>query len=96
MLVPGNRWGAIHGNANIADGQWHHAAGVYDGEQLSLYIDGELDASAKATGKIRVNDKPVFIGENSEKRGRFWNGAIDDVRICNYGMSAEEVAELSK
>lgn len=78
------------------DGQWHHAAGVYDGEEISLYIDGELDVSAKAGGKIRVNDKAVLIGENSEKRGRYWIGAIDDVRVYSYGLTAEEVAVLSK
>jgi len=96
LLVPGNRWGAIYGSVDVNDGQWHHAAGVYDGEQLSLYIDGKLDVSAKAVGKIRVNDKAVLIGENSEKRGRYWIGAIDDVRIYSYGLTAEEVAVLSE
>jgi len=89
LLVPGNRWGSIYGTVDVNDGQWHHATGVYDGEQLSLYIDGKLDVSAKAVGKIRVNDKAVLIGENSEKRGRYWTGAIDDVRIYSYGLSAE-------
>ena len=96
LIVPGNRWGAVHGTVGVIGGQWHHAVGVYDGEQISLYIDGKLDASAKAIGKIRINDKAVLIGENSEKRGRFWIGAIDDVRIYSYGMSAEEVADLAK
>lgn len=96
LIIPGNRWGAVHGKAGIVDGQWHHAAGVYNGEEISLYIDGKLDVSAQASGKIRVNDKGVLIGENSEKRGRFWIGAIDDVRIYSYGMTAQEVAALSK
>ncbi|MHC4741841.1 MAG: LamG-like jellyroll fold domain-containing protein [Planctomycetota bacterium] len=96
LIVPGTNWGAVHGSVDVNDGQWHHAVGVYDGEEVSLYIDGKLDVSAKAEGKIRVNDKAVLIGENSEKRGRFWTGAIDDVRIYSYGMTAEEVAILSE
>ena len=96
LIVPGTRWGAVHGSVDVNDGRWHHAVGVYDGEEVSLYIDGKLDVSAKATGKIRINDKAVLIGENSEERGRFWIGAIDDVRIYSYGMSAAEVAGLSK
>ncbi|MBN2269004.1 MAG: zf-HC2 domain-containing protein [Sedimentisphaerales bacterium] len=96
LLVPGNRWGSIYGTVDMNDGQWHHAAGVYDGEQLSLYIDGKPDVSAKAVGKIRINDKAVMIGENAEKPGRSWNGLIDDVRIYSFGLTAEEVAALSK
>jgi len=96
LLVPGNRWGSIYGSVDVNDGQWHHAVGVYDGEEISLYVDGKLDVSAKAPGKIRVNDKAVMIGGNWDRRDRCWNGAIDDVRIYNYGMTAEEVADLSK
>jgi hypothetical protein len=81
---------------DVNDGRWHHATGVYDGETLSLYIDGALDVSAEATGKIGQTDKMVLIGENCEKRGRCWNGLIDDVRIYSYGMTAEEVAALAE
>ena len=96
VIIPGNRWGAVHGTAGVKGGQWHHAAGVYDGEQISLYIDGKLDASVKATGKIRLDDSAVLIGGNSDKPKRSWKGDIDDVRIYSYGMTAEEVAVLSK
>ena len=96
LLIPGNRWGSIYGAVDVNDGRWHHATGVYDGETLSLYIDGALDVSAEATGKIGQTDKMVLIGENCEKRGRCWNGLIDDVRIYSYGMTAEEVAALAE
>jgi len=96
LLVPGNRWGGVYGSVDVNDGQWHQAVGVYDGERISLYIDGKLDVSAKATGRIRINDKAVLIGENSEKRGRFWIGAIDDVRIYSYGLTPEQIAALAK
>jgi hypothetical protein len=79
---------------DVDDGQWHHAAGVYDGQTLSLYVDGVHDVSTKAAGRIRESDKAVLIGENAEKPGRFWNGLIDDVRIYSYGLTAQEVAAL--
>jgi hypothetical protein len=90
LVVPGTDWGQIYGNTDVNDGHWHHIAGVYDQEKLYLYIDGNLDASAIAPGKIRVNDEPVYIGENSQTPNRFWNGLIDDVRIYSYALSAEE------
>lgn len=94
LLVPGTRWGAIHGNVDVNDGQWHHVAGVYDGSKLHLYVDGSLDVSKEASGTIRITDKPVYIGANAEKPERFWNGLIDEVMIYNYGLSADEVAAV--
>jgi len=84
----------VEGHVNVNDGKWHHVAGVYDGSKISLYVDGVLDNSEDATGKIAVNDYPVLIGENSEERGRYWNGLIDDVRIYSYALSESEIKDL--
>ncbi|MDT8300897.1 MAG: LamG domain-containing protein [Sedimentisphaerales bacterium] len=96
LVVPGSDWGPIYGNINVNDGHWHHVAGVYDQEKIYLYIDGSLDASAPAPGTIRVNESPVYIGENSEMSNRFWNGMIDDVRIYNYALSADEISKITQ
>jgi len=96
LAVPGTEWGGIHGKISVNDGQWHHAAGVYDGSKLYLYVDGKLDVSSNASGDINANDHPVYIGENAEQTGRFWNGLIDDVRIYNYAISGEQITSLSK
>ncbi len=96
LVVPGTDWGQIYGTTDVNDGHWHHIAGVYDEEKLYLYIDGNLDASAEAPGNIRVNDEPVYIGENSQTPNRFWNGLIDDVRIYSYALSAEEISEIAQ
>ena len=94
LVVPGTRWGSVHGTADVKDGWWHYIAGTYDGSQICLYVDGKLDVSSTASGTIKINDQPVYIGENSEMPNRFWNGLIDDVRIYSYALSADEVAEL--
>jgi hypothetical protein len=84
----------VRGSANVNDGQWHHVAGVYDGAELRLYIDGKLDASAKTSGHINVNAYPVYIGENAEHPGRGWHGLIDDVRLYNYALSDAEIKAM--
>jgi WD40 repeat protein/serine/threonine protein kinase/tetratricopeptide (TPR) repeat protein len=87
-------WGDVLGKVSVNDDQWHHAAGVYDGAKLCLYIDGQLDNFAAASGNININDEPVYIGENSEESGRYWNGLIDDVRIYSYALNEEEIKAL--
>jgi hypothetical protein len=84
----------VNGTKEVNDGKWHQVVGVYDGAELRLYIDGALDVSMAAKGKIATNDFPVMIGENAQLRGREWDGLIDDVRIYNYALSEDEVAEL--
>jgi outer membrane lipoprotein-sorting protein len=93
-VVPGTAWGRINGTVNVNDGQWHHAAGVYDGQKISLYIDGNLDISKEASGTIKINDKAVHIGKNPERPERSWNGLIDDVCIYSYDLTPEEIAAL--
>ncbi|MBN2132590.1 MAG: hypothetical protein JW741_24020 [Sedimentisphaerales bacterium] len=83
-------WGAVP----TAPGEWHHVAGVYDGEGMYLYVDGVLDAFQHAHGFINVNSLPVLIGENAETPGCLWKGRIDDVRIYGDALSDSEIREL--
>ena len=94
-LASNPTWGGIYGKINVNDGQWHHIAGTYDGMKISLYVDGVLDVSENVVGTIRTNDFEVCVGANAEKPGRFWNGLIDDVRVYNYALGADEIAEIS-
>ena len=86
----------IYTQANLNDGKWHHVAGVYDGGNISIYVDGKCSKSTAATGTINARTWPVPIGANPAATGREWSGLIDDVRIYSYGLSAAEVSSLYK
>jgi len=86
--------GYVTGTVPVNDGEWHHIVGVYDGSTISLYTDGVLDASQPASGTINTNDHPVWISGRATRTDRWWNGLIDDVRVYNRGLSAEEVLAL--
>ena len=38
--------------ASIQDATWHHLAGVLDGAQIKIYIDGVLDAAMDCVGSL--------------------------------------------
>ena len=80
--------GEARGSTAVNDGEWHHAVGVYTGEEIALYIDGELDASRPAFGLVNRTSSSMRIGYDG------WNGAIDEVRVYNYGMAASDVQAL--
>jgi hypothetical protein len=91
---PGGRRRVL-GRTRVNDGAWHHVAGVYDGRTVYLYVDGEVDASTPATGSMVTSDAPVHIGDNSDKPERRWHGAIDDVRVYDRALPADEIRTLA-
>jgi Tol biopolymer transport system component len=82
----------------ITDGQWHNVGFVCDGTQRSLYVDGieaAEDANAQAALKPATGGLYIGAGKNLEA-GTFFSGMIDDVRIYNVALSAEQIAALAQ
>lgn len=86
---------ALNGRIRVDDGAWHHVAGVFDGTEGRLHIDGILDDSEYLSGTIATNNEPMWIGANPECPGQNWNGAIRDVRIYDCALGSEEIAALA-
>lgn len=76
--------------------RWTHVAGRWDGERITLYIDG-VAADSNNTDDILFDDHDVFIGgdENNGDETGFWSGDIDDVRIYDRALDDEEIARLA-
>ncbi|QDV78174.1 LamG domain-containing protein [Botrimarina mediterranea] len=85
---------SLYGDIEVNDGAWHHVAGVYDGSEIRLYVDGRLDVSHTSTGSISTNDHPVTIGRNAQVSQRNWEGGLFDARVYNVALSHAEIAEL--
>ena len=94
VSVEGQWSEGIEGKKSVNDGQWHHVVGVYDGAEVSLYIDGVLDKSSEAYGSIQANDFAVTIGGNSEKEGREWNGLVDELCVIAGAIDANGIHAL--
>lgn len=64
--------------------RWHHVAGVYDGREARLYLDGKLVAAAARQGTRKRNTLPLVIGGDVDAGGAatsHFRGLIDYVRI---------------
>jgi len=77
------------------DGNWHYAVGVrnqYSGI-IQLYINGvEVDTNNEPTRSL-ANSANLSIGTNWTGNSDY-HGKIDDVRIYNRALSAEEIQQL--
>ncbi len=78
------------------NGEWHHVAGTYDGSVLQIYLDGIVgeDAFLDHVGNIDVTSYTVTIGTNSQVAGRFSDATLDDCRIYNWALSADEILAI--
>lgn len=79
--------------------KWYHVVGTYDGSYLKLYVNGELINSVEASGSMKDYGSDLFIGRHGNK-SEYYNttfhlpGCIDDVRIYNKALSADEISNL--
>jgi hypothetical protein len=82
-------------NTTTLDGNWHHVAYTKNGTSHAIYVDGLLDLSFTSNADISWNN-PTFIGRRWTKSSSvgWFNGIIDDVRIYDRALSAEEVQQL--
>ncbi|MEN6426697.1 MAG: LamG-like jellyroll fold domain-containing protein, partial [Phycisphaerales bacterium] len=80
--------------AMVADGQWHHVAGTYDGQRMTVYLDGLVIGVQTRSGRI-LSGGPAdaFIGSSSGT-GEYFQGGIDDLRILRAALPAKEIAQL--
>lgn len=68
----------------LQPGEWHHLAGIYDGSEARLYLDGKLLAAAKRQGIRERNELPLVIGGDVDGAGTatsHFSGLIDYVRV---------------
>jgi len=63
------------------ENSWHHIAGIYDGKNLSLYIDGKLLGSKAFSGSITNKPFPINIGRNPEIEGQEYAGRTSNARF---------------
>jgi hypothetical protein len=78
--------------SKLAVGTWYHVAAVVRGDDVSLFINGKLDASGKRSSARLTSTDPLTFGFAG------WNdhypGVLDDVRIYNRALTVSEIAEL--
>lgn len=44
------------------ENEWHHVAGVYDGKEIAIYIDGVKVANSPASGEMIPSTGPCILG----------------------------------
>jgi len=83
----------------VTDGQWHHVGLVYDRAEVRrhLYVDGiEVAADTTPVGGVPSGGGLHIGAGQSLDAASFFSGLIDDVRLYNAALGAEEIETLAQ
>lgn len=87
--------GYHNGASVIPLNEWTHIATTYDSASgaIGFYVNGVLDAATSTTGSLTSAQTGFVIG-GEPCCSRYFNGRIDDVRVYNRALSADEARQL--
>lgn len=85
--------GGVWGENIPEPGEWHHVAGIYNGKEMKILFDGELEASVKETGEIDSPADNLLFGTFS---GEKFFGVLDEIVIFDKGLTEQEIQTLMK
>ena len=93
FIVDGSGYESVASSTTLSADTWYHVAGVYDGADIHVYVDGSLEASKPFSGTILDTAAMLTIG------GQHWNaiwqrhfdGIIDEVRIWDEALTASDI-----
>ena len=98
------KWAVDTDSAAITSGQWAHVAGVQDGTEAKIYVDGVEPAQTFFLSGDKTawfsdqsgldNGRIGAISHSAGGNSSFWNGDLDDVRIYDRALTAAEVGVI--
>jgi len=71
--------------------EWVHLTWTFDGTDLRVYLNGVDEIGPKPFSIGPAADAPVFIGVSHAAEGRIFHGFLDEVRVYDKALTAEEI-----
>ena len=69
---------------------WHHLCGVYDGQEVSFYVDGLVRATRAI--ELKTTEHVGQVGVHKKKK--YFNGAVNDLLVYSRALTSDEIAML--
>jgi len=80
-------------STEITTNKWIYGALVYNGSEIKVYINGKLINSANRSSIVHTNTTFTMGRWASDYSGYNFPGSIDEVKIYNYALSADEIKQ---
>jgi hypothetical protein len=82
--------------ADVPMGEWIHVACTFDGDEMEIWLNGELEDSVSGGFPMgTANTLPVSIGDTSPSFNETMDGLVGGVRVWGVVRTEEEIAEAA-
>lgn len=78
---------AMTSNSVLSPDEWVHVAGTYDGGNMRVFINGELDSEKPVVGVNPQGEPPLYVGTISGGTPPYFRGTIQAIRISNVALT---------
>jgi len=86
--------GAAASSTKFNDGKWHHAVGVYDGTNITIYVDAVQVGQITNKLAAAINQTLLGIGFRPDTGAEFFKGNLDQAFISNQALSLAEIQDI--
>ena len=74
---------------------FYHLTVTYDGEWMTIFLNGELQSYRQRTGNIRTTSLPFLMGQMLPDNTEYnYKGILDEVKIFDYALTPIAIAML--
>ncbi|KQC08326.1 MAG: hypothetical protein APR54_04765 [Candidatus Cloacimonas sp. SDB] len=81
-------------SSSLPADSWTHVAGVYNGSDWMIYINGILENTLTAGGPASTtNNLNIGAVDANGTPGQFWEGQLDEVRVWNVARTETEIRQ---
>lgn len=85
----------LFSDVTLITNDWVSLAWSYDGSKIVLYVDGQVAGQRTGlSGSILPNSNPLYVSA-SVVDGRYFYGAMDEVRIYGRALAQSEIQSVS-
>ena len=92
--IGNQQWNNLDSEVTVPREAWVHLAGTFDGKTLTVFINGEPNASKSSSATTILPSKyPLQLGASTfdNRAVRKFDGLIDDVIVVSRALSPEEI-----
>jgi len=83
----GAKWVTV--GQNLTAGEWYHVVGTFNGTHIKSYLNGTLIETDQISAISTNPNNKILIG--NEGWANYFNGTIDEVKIYNRVLTADEI-----
>lgn len=94
-MASGEQGLAFTDSRSFEPSTWYHAAFAFDGDTTQVYVNGNWENTLNFSGIHQQRYTPgVYFGASAGGANAF-DGRLDDIRIYDYALSSDSVANLA-